>query len=119
LPRAISARATTRPPCAMPRRLQWCSAMRAPEYDAGVCTPLQEGADALEEAAGLRVNFSVCSVVSVAETKTAGEKRQNFVAGSDRGLAGLIDQVDCHDAMGASHVLRKERRDIGICSTIR
>jgi hypothetical protein len=72
-----------------------------------------------EEAAGLRVNFSVCSIVSIAETKTADEKRQNFVAGSDRGLAGSIDQVDCHDAMRASHVLRKERRHIGICSTIR
>src|ERR1700683_472711 len=44
----------------------------------------------------------------------ASEERQDLVARGNRGLAGFIDQVSGHDAVGARHHLVEERRRVGV-----
>jgi len=47
------------------------------------------------------------------------EERQNLVAGGDRRLTGLIDQVRSDDAVRGCDVAIEERRQIGVRRAIR
>src|SRR5712675_3592834 len=52
------------------------------------------------------------------QSKTAGKERQYLIARSDGRLAGLIDQMGRHHAMRCSHMLREERRKVGVGSAV-
>src|SRR5260221_11622257 len=46
--------------------------------------------------------------------KTAGKDREYLVARGDGRLAGLIDQMGRHHAVRRRHMLREERRKVGV-----